>query len=197
MDAIHLLIGFLLSNGLSGKQLVFFADGARDLHNAIGSMFSWALYKIILDWYHLEKKCKEQLSMALAGRKIRNEFLETLLPSLWFGHVDGAIHAFSQLTEKQVRNQEIIQKLIDYLNRVRGYIPCYALRKGLCLRNSSNLGEKSNDLIVSARQKHNGMSWSKQGSFGFASLSALIRNDELRNWVRHRSIRFAPIVQAA
>jgi hypothetical protein len=39
-------------------------------------------------------------------------------------------------------------------------IPVYAVRRQLGLRNSSNRGEKANDLLVAARQKHNGMSWS-------------------------------------
>jgi|GEM_PF-3074949 len=29
--------------------------------------------------------------MELKGSRIRNEFLEELLPCLWFGNVDGAI----------------------------------------------------------------------------------------------------------
>jgi hypothetical protein len=51
-------------------------------------------------------------------------------------------------------------------------IPCYALRKAFGLCNSSAIGEKINDLIVSNRQKHNGMSWSKKGSLALASLTA-------------------------
>jgi len=35
---------------------------------------------------------------------------------------------------------------------------------------------KANDLIVSGRQKDNGMSWSKTGSVTLASLTALKRN---------------------
>jgi len=47
----------------------------------------------------------------------------------------------------------------SYLKRNTPYIPCYAIRKELGLRNSSNIGEKMNGLVVSNRQKHNGMSW--------------------------------------
>ena len=28
--------------------------------------------QLILDWYHLEKKCKEQLSIGMKGRDVRN-----------------------------------------------------------------------------------------------------------------------------
>ncbi|RZB31096.1 MAG: hypothetical protein AEth_00779, partial [Candidatus Argoarchaeum ethanivorans] len=54
-----------------------------------------------------------------------------------------------------------IVKLIEYLKRNKPRIPNYELRKRLGLRNSSNIGEKMNDLLVSNRQKDNGMSWAQ------------------------------------
>ncbi len=56
-----------------------------------------------------------------------------------------------------MKNKAIIEKLKKYLRRNKPYIPCYAIRKELVLRNSSNVGEKADDLIVSARWKHNGI----------------------------------------
>jgi len=187
---LRLLLGFLLRGGLLKKQLVFFTDGAREIHNAISRMFAFANYKIILDWYHLQKKCKEQLSMGLKGSKIRNEFLDELLPCLWFGNIDGSISLLQNIDSKKVKSPEFIAKLAEYFERVREFIPCYALRKELGLRNSSNLGEKSNDLIVSSRQKHNGMSWSDDGSHAFASVAAALCNNELEQWLHANSLSF-------
>jgi len=187
---LRLLLGFLLNGGILGKQLMFFTDGAKEIHNAIHTMFAFANYKIILDWWHLQKKCKEQLSMALYGRNIRNEFLDELLPCLWFGNVDGVIKLLQNVNPKKIKNSEYIAKLIEYFQRVRDYIPNYALRKELGLRISSNLGEKSNDLIVSSRQKNNGMSWSDDGSHAFASVAAVAYNGELANWIHHNSLSF-------
>ena len=45
---------------------------------------------------------------------------------------------------------------LPYLEGRRTYIACYALRKELGYRNSSNPAEKENDLIVAGRQKHIG-----------------------------------------
>jgi len=84
----------------------------------------------------------------------------------------------------------IIHKLCHYLKRNRPYIPCYVVRKELGLRNSSNIGEKMNDLVVSDRQKHNGMSWSKEGSVALASITALIRNNEYALWFEQGNIEF-------
>ena len=181
--AIKLLIGLLLNSKLLTKQLVFFTDGARDIHSWIIKLFSFANFKIILDWYHLAKKCREQLSMILYGSKARNAFLDKLLPCLWFGNVNEAISLLSGLEADQVRNQELLKKLIEYLERVRKYIPNYALRKELGLRNSSNLGEKSNDLLVATRQKHNGMSWSDSGSLALATVTATVYNGELSQYL--------------
>jgi hypothetical protein len=60
----------------------------------------------------------------------------------------------------------------------------------LGLRNSSNRGEKANDLIVSDRQKHNGMSWSKSGSVALATVSALVTNREYKRWFQTGTLSF-------
>jgi len=197
VSGLKMLIGFLLFNGLLKKQIVVFADGAKEINNAVLKMLHFANCKIILDWYHLEKKFKQQLSMALRGSKIRNEFLDELLPCLWFGNVRGAIKLLTTVDPKKVKNFDIINYLTEYLERVHDTIPCYALRKQLGLRNSSNMGEKANDMIVSNRQKHNGMSWSNDGSVTFATVAAASSNNEINTWLYHRDIAFAPLVFAA
>jgi len=173
---------------------VFFTDGAREIHKEISRMFGFANYKIILDWYHLEKKCKELLSMALKGREIRNDFLDELTPCLWFGNIDGAIRLLENISPKKVKNHDKIAELIGYFERVREYVPCYALRAELGLRNSSNLGEKANDLVVSLRQNHNGMSWSDDGSHAFASVASAHKNMELHNWIYCNDIGFTFVI---
>ena len=196
ISGLKMLIGFLLFNGLLKKQIVIFADGAREINNVVQKMLHFANFKIILDWYHLEKKLKEQLSMALRGSKIRNEFLDELRPYLWYGNVNGAIKLLSAIDPKKVKNFDIISYLIEYLERIKSTIPCYALRKQLGLRNSSNLGEKANDMIVSNRQKHNGMSWSNDGSVAFATVAAASYNDEITPWIQRCDISFAMIGKA-
>ena len=68
------------------------------------------------------------------------------------------------------------------------YIPCYAVRQTLGLRNSSNRGEKANDLVVSERQKHNGMSWSPTGSVALAAVTALVRNQGQDTWFHQKTV---------
>jgi hypothetical protein len=185
------LTAFLLSNELIGSRIQFFTDGHKTLNETILKSFSW--YKnigIILDWYHLVKKCKEQLSMALKGRVIRNEILDNLKPLLWCGSTDMAIEYLMGIDSDSIKNVAILEKLIEYLQRNKPYIPCYAVRKELGLCNSSAIGEKMNDLVVSKRQKHNGMSWSKAGSVSMATISALKRNKESDVWFEEEDLEF-------
>jgi hypothetical protein len=121
---------------------------------------------------------------------MRNEVLEAVTHALWYGLVDEAIAVLEALDPARVKNPEAVTKLIESLERNRAIIACYAVRKHLGLRNSSQVGEKSNDLIVSDRQKHNGMSWSAPGSGALASITTLIRNDEHQQWFRTGQINF-------
>ena len=102
----------------------------------------------------------------------------------------NAISYLENIKASEIKNVSHIQKLIDYLKRNKPYIPNYALRKRLCLRNSSNVGEKMNDRIVSNRQKKNGMSWFKKGSLNLAIITTLKINGEYQNWLRNRKLKF-------
>ena len=186
---LRLLIAFICHNGLIGHRFQFFTDGHRTLNQVILECFAWyGNLGLILDWFHLDKKCKEQLSLAMTGRVIRNKTLEQLKPLLWYGRTDKAIDLLSEIEDRSMKSKPAMEKLIDYLKRNRPHIPCYAVRKTLGLRNSSNLGEKTNDLLVSDRQKHNGMSWSKPGSIALASISCLKRNGEIGRWFEKKDL---------
>ena len=191
IQVLSFLIAFIFHNKLDENRMQFFTDGHTVLNDAILKRFSW--YKnmgIILDWYHLVKKCKELLSMGMKGRILRNQALREIMPFLWHGLTDRAINYLADMPVKNIKNQEKIDKLISYFERNRGYIPCYAIRKRLGLCNSSAIGEKMNDLLISRRQKHNGMSWSKKGSVALASITAIKRNKESEKWFDKKELAF-------
>lgn len=188
---LRMVMAFLFANQLLHNNLIFFVDGQKTLYASILKAFScFRALQMILDWYHLEEKCKQKLSMALRGREIRNQVLEELMPLLWNGRVDSAIAYLLSLGSTLVRRKGYIKELVEYLERNKPYIPCYSVREKLGLRNSSNIGEKQNDLVVSHRQKHNGTSWSKPGSLALASLTTLKRNKEAIRWFRTADIDF-------
>ena len=190
LNVLGMLLAFLLHNQLGGCPWVFFVDG-HSLYSTLLSFFSWrSQLTVILDWFHLEKKCKELLSMACKGSLIRNSILDKLLPLLWHGLVEQAVESLRQLPESQIKNQEELLHLIRYLEKNRPMIPAYEIRKQLELRNSSNRGEKANDLLVAQRQKNNGMSWSKAGSVALASVTALKKNQEYLTWFNKHVLEF-------
>ena len=128
---------------------------------------------IISDWHRLGKKCGELPSQAMNGRKLRNEVLNKLKPSLRYGLADKATDLPPGIPERNIKSPLSLEKLIAYPERNRPYIPCRAARKELGLCNSSAVGEKANDLIVSDRQKHNGMSRTEKGTAAPAAITAL------------------------
>ena len=188
---LSILVAFLLDNDLLQGHVVCFADGQRSLHAALLKTFAWVpSLQLILDWYHLHDKCKKQLSLACRGRRYRNTHLAHVVTLLWYGLVDAALTYLEFIDPDHLKDKTPLDKLKGYLRRNKPHIPCYCVRKHLGLRNSSNLGEKANDLLVSSRQKHNGMSWSRTGSAALAALTALVFNQEHLTWFRTGTLNF-------
>lgn len=186
---LRIVLGYLLTHAWLGCRLQFFVDGQKTLHAAILRAFAWfSNLGMLLDWYHLEDKCARQLSLAMKGTTLRNEALAELSNLLWYGRVESAIDFLHSLPETHLKQPDEIRVLKGYLDRNRPYIPCYEIRKRLGLRNSSNTGEKMNDLLVSNRQKHKGMSWSERGSGAIAALEALKRNNQYQHWFEYHEI---------
>lgn len=185
------VMAFIINNNLHVKKLLFFLDGQRSLHSSVLNMFSWYSGKsIILDWFHLVEKIKEDLSAALKGRHIRNKHLKPIVRFLWYGLFDRAIQYVRNIPESDIRDITALDRLINYFERNRACIPFYALRKKLGLQNSSNRVECANNLVTSVRQKNSGMSWSKEGSHSLTSLTATVRNGHVKHWVENRVIPF-------
>ncbi len=124
------LTAFILNNNLIGSRFQFFTDGHKTLNSSILKHFSWyGNIGIILDWYHLQKKCKEFLSMALKGRILRKEVLTVIMPLLWYGLTNRAIEALEEIDGDLVKNKDYIDKLIAYFERNKTYIPYYFFPK--------------------------------------------------------------------
>jgi hypothetical protein len=106
------------------------------------------------------------------------------------GKIDIAFTYLRSLNKDVIKNQDEIERLIGDFERNRGFMLCYALRQKLGLRISSNPVEKANDLVVSDRQKHNGMIWSAYGSNNLATVTYVHQNSEQIYWLLNRDIKF-------
>lgn len=191
LNVFKSVLAFLLVNNLLSHELVFMTDGANDLKGHIGSLFKFHPYTVILDWFHLKKRCQERLSQSIRGKDKRNTVLEKLLRYLWVGDVTRAASYLTSLEHSDIKNQKWLDDLLAYLDRKKYAITCYALRAKLGLRNSSNPVEKANDLLIAQRQKHNGMSWSPCGSGALASLQMIYLNGQQDLWFRKKELSFS------
>jgi len=192
------VLGFLLNNKLFSLNIKICTDGQRTLQDAILSFYSWhKSFTMLLDWFHVVKKFKEDLSQACKGREIRNRHLKQLLTLVWFGLTDKAIAYLQAIPATDIKEPKLIDRLIGYLQRNRKSMPCYAMRAKLNLPNSSNPVERSNNLVTAKRQKHDGMSWSEDGSYALTSLNALTVNNTAPQWLQNRSFHLTWAAKAA
>lgn len=192
-NAFKILFAFLLSNKLmENTRLVFISDGAHEIKDYVRKYFWFRKYSFFLDWFHLGKKCEQYLSMAIKGGKDKKQEIRNKITSiLWAGNVNGARKYLEEIDERYVKSKDQLDKWIGYLDRKSEDIPCYALRSMVGVRNSSNPVEKANDIVVAQRQKHNGMSWSKDGSSALAAITAARHNGNLDQWLDSGILGFA------
>ena len=108
----------------------------------------------------------------------KEQVTKTLQSILWAGNVKAALDFIAAIDQKLIKSQKAIEELAGYITRKQENIPCYALRKGLGLHNSSNPVEKENDLLVAQRQKGRGMAWSREGSAALAAIPVAGQNNE-------------------
>jgi hypothetical protein len=168
------------------RQLLVLGDGAAWIRTWFEGL-GIPSRAMILCWWHLRKRCYESLSSA-GGPKDRRRALEKeLLGRLWNGEVDRAIGLLREALE-WVREPAAVEELMGYLEKRRAYLPDYQQRQRAGLWIASTRVEKLNDWAVSARCKHQGMSWSPAGVLALAALEAARRNGELDAWRRDRAL---------
>jgi hypothetical protein len=166
------------------RQLLVVGDGAGWIRTWFESL-GIPSKAMVLCWWHLRKRCYESMSSAGGPKDRRRAFEKELLGQLWKGELDNAINLLRAASE-WVRNPAAVEELIGYLEKRRAYIPNYEQRQEAGLWIASTRVEKYNDWAVSARCKHQGMSWSPQGVLALATLEAARRNGELDEWRRDR-----------
>jgi len=186
---LRFVLAFLLHNGLLGGRLHLFTDGYRSLQDTLLAFFAWhPRVWLVLDWHHVVKKFKEDLSRACRAREVRNRHLRTLVRFLWYGMVTEAHRYLETIPATELKDPASIERLRSYLERNECSIPCYALRRRLGLRNGSSPVESANNQVTARRQKRNGMSWSKAGSHALTALSVLVCNRCQAIWVREHVV---------
>jgi len=169
-----------------GRRLLVLGDGASWIRSWFESL-GIDLKAMIVCWWHLQKRCYEDLSAAGGPKDRRRSLQEAVSDRLWAGEVDAAIALLREAVE-WVRNPKALSDLIGYLEKRRAYIPDYGARQREGLWIASTRVEKFNDWAVSGRCKHQAMSWSATGVLALAALEAARQNGELDAWRREGSL---------
>jgi hypothetical protein len=168
------------------RRLLVLADGARWIRDWFEGLAVTGGTMIVC-WWHLAKRCGQDLSRACRGREHRRAIESAVLRALWHGRVDEALEVL-RAHAGEMKNLEALEELIGYLEARRPYLPDYAARQRAGLWIASNRVEKFNDWSVSARCKHQGMEWTEAGVVSLAVLEAARRNAELPTWRAKHSL---------
>jgi hypothetical protein len=168
------------------QQLLVLADGAAWIRTWFEGL-GLSGKTMIVCWYHVTKRCYEDLSGAGFAKERREEIHRHLLALLWEGRVEAALEWLRGCRD-EARKPDWIDGLIGYLEKRRAYLPNYKARQEAGLWIASNRVEKFNDWTVSQRCKWRGMSWTPAGVVGLAVLEAARRNGELNDWRQDRKL---------
>jgi hypothetical protein len=159
------------------RRLLFVNDGARWIRDWFEGL-KVNSKTMVLCWYHLAKRCRQDLGMACKGRKHREEVCQEVLGHLWEGRVDEALAALARRRD-EMKCRVALRQAVDYIQNRRPYLPNYRTRREAGLWIASNRVEKLNDWAVSQRCKGLGMDWTRKGVLALAVLEAARRNGEL------------------
>ena len=164
VEAVHAF----LRREWSGHSMsvVALTDGATSIRTDLAALFGPGV-RVLLDWYHLEQRVYQQLSMAAHGMQEREEWQRQVLSLLWRGRVAEA-RAF--LLPLSARNQKAHLDLLGYLDKHAEEIIDYERRQKAGRPIGSGRMEKAVEQVVGYRQKDKGMSWTRAGSRALALL---------------------------
>ena len=147
-------------------SVVALTDGAKVIRADLTALFGQSV-RIVLDWYHLDKRVYQQLSMAAHSMQERELWEQQVLAFLWRGKVAEAREFLSALS---VRNAKALADLLGYLDKHADEIIDYERRQQTGRPIGSGRMEKCVDQVIGDRQKGKGMSWTKAGSRALALL---------------------------
>ena len=155
--------------------IVAITDGAKNIRLRLWRLFGVHV-TIILDWWHLQKKVRELMSMISFNKLQKQKDVSQISALLWEGKVNNVIQYIQTIVP---RNKEKHTELLEYLQKHQSEIINYKKRKEAKKTIGSGRAEKGVDLIVAQRQKNKPIAWSVNGSRALAVLKADYLNAKL------------------
>jgi len=184
-EALIRLIGvqLVLFGLLTGKRLEVLSDGARWIA-------TWATGIVGIDivtklcWYHLCKRVYEGLSGLGLSKEVRKKLEREILGHLWRGEHCQAVWRLWAL-RSSARNGKRIDDLIGYLLRKKRQLVHYEECQSRGEWIASTRVEKWNDVAVSERCKHRGMSWTESGVLAVAAYAENAKKNDKTHTKEH------------
>lgn len=149
--------------------VVAISDGAKAVRCQLETIFGQPI-PVILDWYHLEKKVWELMSMAARNKAEKETHVAHLLKLLWRGKTAESLRYLRD--EVPTKNADRLAALRTYVEKHQAEIIDYERRQRAGKPIGSGRMEKGVDQTIGARQKSKGMSWSPTGSRALGILKA-------------------------
>jgi hypothetical protein len=138
------------------RSLLVVSDGASWIRTFFQEQLTaFPQAEMLLDWYHLAKKCRELAARICPEQDRRRLLVRRLLRALWGGHVPRAVRVLTRW-RRQAAEREAVDTLCTYLEARAQGIPDYRTRRRQQRYIGSGLGEKANDRLVVRRQKRHG-----------------------------------------
>lgn len=153
--------------------IVAISDGAKGIRQRLYRVFGEEVW-ILLDWYHLDQKVYQLMSMIGRSKAEKATHSAAILGFLWEGKTAEAIDYLSN--QVVARNVDKPQELIGYLEKHQKEIIDYKRRQAAGKSIGSGRMEKAVDQVIGHRQKRKGMSWRPEGSRALALLKVLELN---------------------
>jgi len=180
-EALIRLVGvqLVLLGLFTGKRLEVLSDGARWIATWAKGIVGLDVVTILC-WYHLSKRVYEGLSGLGLAKEDRKRLEREILGHLWRGEHFQAVWVLWGLrsSAKNVsKNPKRIDDLIGYLLRKKGQLANYEERHARGDWIASTRVEKWNDVTVSERCKHRGMSWTESGVLAVAAYAENVKQN--------------------
>ncbi|MFQ6117636.1 MAG: ISKra4 family transposase, partial [Candidatus Bipolaricaulia bacterium] len=158
-------------------EVVVMGDGAKWIWNQQEMHFPRA--KKILDWWHLQRKVREEAKKML-GEDEGDELGEEVVELLWEGGLGEVLSCLKglDLSAATEEAREARRKLIGYLRGNREGIGNYGELQEEGYLIGTGVVEKGCAVVIVRRQKKQGMVWSRMGAHLVTILRSLFLNGE-------------------
>jgi len=158
-------------------NIVAITDGAKNIRGRLLAIFGVTVV-IILDWFHLDKKVRELMSMIAPTKADKESYLKFIFHQLWQGQTEAVLNYLR--TVVKTKNPEKLSEMIGYIEKHQSEIIDYQRRQRSGKIIGSGRIEKCCDQVIGHRQKKKAMSWSKIGSGSLGILKVAELNNQWR-----------------